>query len=53
MPDVDKLYIDKVPNNWSSFKNRVGKLDVDKLLSKLSNLVKTKLLKILNMINKS
>ena len=59
-PDVDKLDIDKlkdVPNNLSNLKSKVDKLDVDKLvpfpvdLSQLIDVVKMKLLKILNLIN--
>ena len=59
-PDVDKLNIDKlkdVPNNLSNLKSKVDKLDVDKLvpfpvdLSQLIDVVKMKLLKILNLIN--
>ena len=59
-PDVDKLDIDKlkdVPNNLSNLKSKVDKLDVDKLvpfpvdLSQLIDIVKMKLLKILNLIN--
>ena len=59
-PGVDKLDIDKlkdVPNNLSNLKSKVDKLDVDKLvpfpvdLSQLIDVVKMKLLKILNLIN--
>ena len=59
-PDVDKLDIDKlkdVPNNLSNLKSKADKLDVDKLvpfpvdLSQLIDVVKMKLLKILNLIN--
>ena len=59
-PGVDKLDIDKlkdVPNNLSNLKSKADKLDVDKLvpfpvdLSQLIDVVKMKLLKILNLIN--
>ena len=59
-PGVDKLDIDKlkdVPNNLSNLKSKVDKLAVDKLvpfpvdLSQLIDVVKMKLLKILNLIN--